>query len=165
VLPRLVEPVERAGEIALRTQLLGQFAVEVRQRSATFAIAAAHDLGCDFDRAAPIAFALIDLEQMLQRDAIGRAAAIDQFAQQLFGTIEQARSEVVARQLEFGERAVLRGKMRTFEQVLMDTDGFVELAASAHDGSSVRCASIPASPTGSASMNPSIARSGRSSSR
>ena len=133
VLSRLVEPMPRAIQIALRAQLLGQFAMEMRQRGAAFAIAAAHDLDRDLDRTAPVAFALIDLEQVLERDAIGRAAAIDQFAQQLFRTIEQPGSEVVARQLEFGERPVLGRQMRAIEQVLMDADGLVELAASAHD--------------------------------
>jgi hypothetical protein len=132
MLPSLAESMARTDQITIAAQLVREFTVEVRECSATFTIAAPHDLRRDLDSAPPVAFALIHLQQMLQGDAVGCATPVDEFAQQLLGTIEQAGAEVVAREFEFGQRAVFGRQMRAREQVLMDTDGDVELATAAH---------------------------------
>ncbi len=132
VLTGLLEPMPRADEIVTATQLLCEFAVEVRERGAPFAIAAPDDLRRDLDCASPIPFALIHLQQMFQRDPVRCAAALDEIAQQLFGAIEQTGAEVIAGEFELGERPVLGRQVRTREQVLMDPDRLVEFAATAH---------------------------------
>ncbi len=76
--------------------------MEVCKRAATFTIAAPYDLRRDLDRATPVALTLIHLQQMFQSDTVGCTAAFDEFAQQLFRTIEQSRAEVIAREFEFG---------------------------------------------------------------
>lgn len=78
----------------------------------------------------PIAFLLVDIEQRLER-ALAVQTQLGQFEEEVFRAVEQAGAQIVLTQLEECETAPFGRQILARDQILMDTDGTIDLATTA----------------------------------
>ena len=79
------------------------------------------------DRLVPVLFLLVDLEQELERCCSCWRAL--ELAEKLLGAVEQARLEIVLRELEQRDQLLLRREVGALDQVLVHADRALDLAA------------------------------------
>ena len=77
----------------------------------------------------PVLFLLVDDQQLLQ-GRVGMRAHLDEFLEQPFRAIQQARSHVVHAELEQRHGPVIAAERRPRDEVLVNPDGAVDFAAS-----------------------------------
>jgi hypothetical protein len=115
--------------LQLHQRILGQFAVELGDFLVLGAGAGFLQALGSGDRAAPFLFALEDLQQ--RAACLHAVLGVDQQVEGFLGAVEQAGFQVVHAQFVLGVHLLLQRQVGARQQVLVDADGALGLAAAA----------------------------------
>ena len=124
---KVQELVEDEG---VRARLLGEFAMELRDRRRLRLAGRTLEAARMLDRLVPVALMLVDADQVPQR---GRRERIhrDEVGEQRFRAVEQAGAHVVLAEFEHGDGLFVVAEIRTRDEVLVHADRAIDLAATA----------------------------------
>ena len=124
---RVLEMAAGELEIAADSRGFRKLAIVVRDLRRLFA-GQHFELALRFNRLGPLALALVDVDELLER-RFGDGRTVDQLAKVLLRAIEQAGAEIVLREREQRLMPLRVAQRRPRQQVLVDANRALHLAA------------------------------------